>query len=125
MPYLTTYQLKWDLTAGPTMDDVSSHLRKNVRNSNSDSLQDFPESLWKEILQGKLRVAWYNHQMDMATIVSARWPEVRFELHGNGEDDHDLWAQYFQDQMIQRVQGEVVYPPFDPEQLTEPTPPAE
>ena len=122
MPYLTTYRMDWYTPAGPTMDDVTAALRRSVRHTNSDSLQDFPETLWKQILNGHLPASWYNHQMDVATIISAKWPDTCFKLHGKGEDDDDIWVEYFQGGMVHRDTGQVVYPRFDPDKLTQPKP---
>lgn len=37
---------------------------------------------------------WYEHEEDMINI-SKQFPNFVFKLHGEGEDNDDVWDQYF------------------------------
>lgn len=61
---------------------------------------------------------WYDYEQDMARL-SKQFPDILFELHGNGEDQEDIWYAYFQDGKVQHCQAEIYFAPFDPKKLTE------
>ena len=121
MPYRTRYLLKWDLWKGPTPNEVALELRKSVRKPGSDVVQDLHETAWKRVIGGEAEVPWKNHQWDIATTISEKWPTIRFELYGHGEDKDDIWAEYFLAGKVQRVTGKKAYPEFKPGKLTGPT----
>ena len=63
-------------------------------------------------------VWWRNDEEDMRAI-SAQFPEVLFELYGDGDASDDDWVQYFlggKAQFCRILNGAV--PPFDPMKLT-------
>ena len=37
---------------------------------------------------------WYAHQDDMRKVAAA-FPDVKFELYGEGEDNGDIWIEYY------------------------------
>ena len=125
MPYRTRYLLKWNLWKGPTPNEVTLELRKSVQKPESDVIPDLHETAWKRIIRGETEIPWRSHQWDIATTVSQRWPDVRFELYGHGEDKDDIWAEYFLGGKVQRVDGRKTYPEFNQEKLTQPEPPGE
>lgn len=53
-------------------------------------------------------VKWYNHTVDMLHIAE-KFPEMYFELEGNGEDFGDFWKEYYHDMDIEYCRGEIVY----------------
>lgn len=59
---------------------------------------------------------WYSYQEDMKTV-SKLYPEVVFEITGNGEDDDDFWKAYFKDGKMQMCPGKIFYDPFDETKL--------
>ena len=125
MRYMTRYHLGWNKATGPTMDEVTKELHQKVRMGNEDDMSDHPNGYWETILMGDLNATWYEHQMDMATIISRKWPEMRFGLYGHGDDNNDVWAEYFLNGIVQRVQGEIKYPKFDAEKMVDPQLPDE
>ena len=125
MPYMTVYHLGWNQGSGPTLDEVISELVQNSQKNPNDPLLIHPESYWKRVLEGDVETTWHQHQTDVANVVSLKWPDVRFDLSGQGDEPEDNWTEHFLGGRVHRVMAQATYPPFDPEQLTEPAPPAE
>lgn len=61
---------------------------------------------------------WYDWEEDMI-LLSRKFNDVLFMLHGDGEDSEDLWDAYFLDGKIQVCPGRIVYDDFDPGKLEE------
>lgn len=51
---------------------------------------------------------WYNHAKDMLHI-SEKFPNMYFELEGNGEEFGDFWREYWHDGECEACRGEIVY----------------
>lgn len=62
-------------------------------------------------------VNWYDYEEDMRSV-SEKFPDVHFELHGEGEMNNDIWTQHFVNGKSQFCMAKIVIPPFDPSQLT-------
>ena len=124
MPYTTRYHIGWNKPTGPTIEEVSKELAQRVQKGQEDDMSAYSPGCWETILEGDVNTTWFNHQMDMATIVSQKWPETRFRLQGQGDDDNDVWAEFFLGGKVQRVLGETRFPEFDPDKLTNPKLPA-
>jgi hypothetical protein len=61
---------------------------------------------------------WYDHELDMA-VISKVFPDVLFELSGEGEDKYDLWKKYFRSGQMAEMRGRIEYEEYDPEYLEE------
>lgn len=61
-------------------------------------------------------VNWFSHEEDMLEV-SKLMPDVLFCLHGEGDDNRDIWNQYFLNGKTQLCVAEIKIPPFDPEKL--------
>jgi len=59
---------------------------------------------------------WFEHEDDLR-IFSKRYPEVLFELHGEGEESGDLWIQYYKNGKMQTCKVVMTYPPYDEKML--------
>lgn len=59
---------------------------------------------------------WYSHEEDMLEL-SLKYPEVVFLLHGEGEENGDLWNMYFKNGKKQNCNAVVVYEEFDESKL--------
>lgn len=55
---------------------------------------------------------WYTYDDDMLEL-SRLFPSIKFELHGDGEDEEDLWTTYYLNGKKQRCQAQISYDPFD------------
>jgi hypothetical protein len=69
-----------------------------------------------EYLNTNDEVKWYDAEDDLREI-SKEFPEVLFELHGEGEDVGDIWNEYFKNGKVQYCKAEIVIPPFDESKL--------
>ena len=124
MPYATRYHLGWDKPTGPTMEEITQELTQRVQRGDEDDMSGHSPEYWKRLLEGDVNETWFDHQTDVATILSREWPETKFRLQGQGDDDNDVWAEFFLNGMVHRVQGEMKFPEFDPGALTNPKLPA-
>jgi hypothetical protein len=60
---------------------------------------------------------WYDHDEDCAQM-SKQFPGVVFKLHGEGEEQGDMWEAYYKDGLCQICRAlPPVFPPFDPNKL--------
>ena len=51
---------------------------------------------------------WYDHAEDMV-VISEKFPNMYFELSGEGEAFGDYWKEYYHDGDIEECRGEIVY----------------
>ena len=61
-------------------------------------------------------IKWYNHQ-DELKVFSAMHPKVIFKLIGKGEENGDLWHEYYMDGMVQICKAVISYPNFNSDLL--------
>lgn len=61
-------------------------------------------------------VTWYDHDDDMRKV-SAAYPDVLFELNGNGENSGDIWKTYYKGGKMQHTEATITFDPFDPNKL--------
>jgi hypothetical protein len=59
---------------------------------------------------------WYDHEDDMRAYSKA-FPDLVFELTGDGEEAGDNWREYYKAGKVQRCAGIIIYPVFDESQL--------
>lgn len=59
---------------------------------------------------------WYDWEEDMC-LLSNRFPELLFCLHGEGESSDDLWDAYFFEGKCQYCPAVITYEDFDPSKL--------
>lgn len=59
---------------------------------------------------------WYDWEEDMC-LLSKRFPELLFCLHGEGEGSDDLWDAYFFEGKCQHCPAVITYEDFDPSKL--------
>lgn len=56
---------------------------------------------------------WYDHDKDMLELSKA-FPDELFILHGEGEENGDLWNAYYKNGKMQVCHAEFTYPQPDP-----------
>lgn len=59
---------------------------------------------------------WYDHT-DHLREFSKRHPHLLFKLSGEGEENDDIWDEYYLNGKVQQAKATIMKPPFDPEQL--------
>ncbi|PFE80041.1 hypothetical protein CN333_00155 [Bacillus thuringiensis] len=59
---------------------------------------------------------WYDHETEMSAI-SRLYPDVIFELSGEGEESGDLWRDYYKNGKIQRCPAKITYDEYDESKL--------
>jgi hypothetical protein len=59
---------------------------------------------------------WYEHTEDMLRV-SMKYPNVIFSLYCNGEEDGDMWVEYFMNGKVQTERAVITYADFDPKKL--------
>ena len=51
---------------------------------------------------------WYEHSKDMI-MIAEKFPNVYFELEGEGEEYGDFWREYYHDMDIEFCRGEIIF----------------
>lgn len=69
-----------------------------------------------ENLESYDAVKWYEHKTNMAKL-STEVKDVLYMLSGEGEENCDMWKEYWINGMCHRCQAEIVYPEFDASKL--------
>lgn len=59
---------------------------------------------------------WYEHQAQMKSF-SILHPNVLFTLHGEGEENDDLWNEYYLNGKVQVEKATIQIAPFDAKKL--------
>lgn len=63
-------------------------------------------------LESVAECKWYEHEKEMREL-SKEFPDVVFKLHGEGEDNGDIWIKYFTNGKMQYCPAEMLFPPFN------------
>jgi hypothetical protein len=59
---------------------------------------------------------WYGHEEDMIRL-SLLYPDVVFKLHGEGEENDDMYDKYFKNGKMQSCYAKITYDEYDESQL--------
>lgn len=57
-------------------------------------------------------IKWYDHEKDMRAY-SKKHPDTLFKLSGEGEESGDIWAEYYQNGLMQRCKAQIVFDDLD------------
>ena len=92
----------------------------NESNSNLDlDLNDHKEAISKSADYQYCfedSIKWYQHEQHMRTY-SKQYPNLIFELIGEGEESGDLWKEYYKNGKMQRSKAAIAYEPLDESKL--------
>lgn len=61
-------------------------------------------------------IKWHDHENDMRTY-SKKHPKTLFKLSGEGEDNEDVWIEYYLNGKMQRTKAELKFDEFDKNKL--------
>ncbi len=70
--------------------DVPDQDKADLINANLERITKYKI----ELNEATEEIKWYDHEKDMVQL-SAKFPDVRFEVSGNGEEQGDVWKQAF------------------------------
>ena len=71
-----------------------------------------------ENLDGAYPVTWYDEPEQMEQV-SLAFPHVHFTVHGEGDNNGDIWDHHCLNGMFQEIRAQIVIPPLDPNGWTE------
>ena len=57
-------------------------------------------------------IKWYDHE-DVMRIYSLKHPGTVFKLIGEGEENGDIWHEYYKNGLMQRCKAEIIIEPFN------------
>ena len=114
MGYFTRYslQLTYD-TDSESNDEVKNKVIKKLYEMN---LMGF---VFNKSLESNQSATWYTYHEDMLCL-STFFPDIIFRLDGYGEDDGDIWREYYLDGKYQKAKANLVFDAFDEEKLESP-----
>ena len=111
MGYCTYYKLKWSVeNSKTTWDEISDEIKLR-QDAGSDFMYGVDEN-GSSTDQAK----WYDHEKEVSQF-SKIYPDVLFELSGEGEESGDIWKKYFLNGKMQLCQAITTFPPFDKSKL--------
>lgn len=105
MGYLTTFHI--DISDSEYEHAIGEWIHANDPDSYLDLLWKYGGEEWK----------WYDHEVDMRAL-SLAWPAITFTMRGNGEDNDDMWVEYYLGGLMQREVAQITYAPFDRAKLS-------
>src|SRR5262245_45176353 len=105
MGYYTKYKLEVE-TDNPLEIESMKYILTDISGWNQDSVFDGYGDGQK----------WYDHENDMKEL-SRRYPDAVFHLHGEGEENEDIWEKHFKNGKTKVCKAQIVIAPFDPKEL--------
>ena len=107
MAYNTAYTLK-TYKSDRHISDILSQVKKS----------DFDEMFFAIDGDGRTnnKCAWYEHERDMIKL-SILFPDIVFDLCGDGADPGDIWRKYFLNGKVQRCNAKITFDEFDSRKL--------
>lgn len=112
MGYDTYYEL--ECFTYPNLEGVSLEVTEKLQAYMDNHKYDlgFPINL----LELGEEDRWYDHDVGMLEI-SREFPDILFKLHGEGEENVDLWRTYYLNGKLQHAPARITYDDFSPELL--------
>lgn len=117
MGYYTRYELEADTRGFDNKDII-----KEMDEDRFYAFGNFKELLNNLDTAGSLylepydETKWYDHEEDMKEL-SKKFPDILFKLHGEGEEQGDIWDKYFMNGKMQHCHAVMTIPPFDKNKL--------
>lgn len=89
--------------------------RYDLRNT-LDRLYHQSGAVYVLSLEGDDECGWDEHEKEMCDL-SKVFTDVVFKLHGEGEENGDIWDKYFMNGKMQYCPAQISLPPFDKTKL--------
>lgn len=111
------YTTRHALTVRPTEDypELSvvkqEEIIKKLRDSNEDAYYCL-SSDGSTAEGGK----WYEHESDLRAF-SKQYPRLLFILEGEGEENEDMWKEYYVNGKMQKAKAVISFEPYDEKKL--------
>jgi hypothetical protein len=111
MGYYTAYSLNFDkkingdFVDNDTVIKIGDYIEDGLDGYALDRDGDYTDS-----------VKWYEHD-DFMTRMSREFPDVIFDLYGEGEEAGDMWHKYYVNGRRQIAKGVITFDEFDPLKL--------
>ena len=108
MAYNTIYKLKIH-KSDTNISEILSQVQKS----------DFDEMFCTLDEQGHTKdsLKWYDHEDDLIKL-SLLFPDIVFDLYGEGDESGDIWHKYFLNGKVQRCFAKIIFDEFDVEKLS-------
>lgn len=112
MGYYTKYTLKHNALQNETfiLTDIKLSAITEINKLFEEIFQKgfYKDGKWTH--QSYERCKWYDHEEDMKKIAK-QFPNILFELYGDGEQNGDLWVKYFKGDKFQNCPAKITYDP--------------
>ena len=131
MSCINSFKLTWDERGeSPSLKELArvlvlfnkDHVHGATGKENfhlSSKEMELRQRSWMRYLRGYDDPCWRSHEIEMLQV-SELWPETLFTLHVESEESEFPLKKYFKSGELQCAQAELVYPEFDPAQLSVP-----
>jgi hypothetical protein len=106
--YIMGYYTRYSLTIA---DDYDGSIMKELRDKIPSACQAIFDSG-----NSMDSTKWYEHEKDLREF-SLKHPKTLFTLHGEGEENSDIWDKYFMNGKMQEARAVLTTPPYDPKKL--------
>jgi len=109
MGYQTTYTIK--------VANKDGRVDKMLLTKIMSDLEFISNCVWFKIFNGTIIISakWYKWKLHMKEL-SLKYPDLQFEVEGEGEENTDIWRAYFQNEKSE-VQNAVFTFPDAPDWL--------
>jgi len=114
MGYYTAYTINYTIPEGKDRDKLSQELALKLSVINNDLY--YAENCTIEDMIEEDVMKWYDHEEDMCKL-SELFPDVLFTLEGNGEEQDDIWREYFYCGLFQYAPAIITFDKFDKNKL--------
>ncbi len=105
MGYYTNFDLDFDWSK---KDEVEKWLNENEDKFDYDIV---------DIIDGNSdSLKWYDHKEDML-VLSNQFPDILFTLSGEGEENKDIWKEYYKGGKVQIAEAVFTIAEFDENKL--------
>ena len=118
MGYQTHFSLKVDLMVGGKIAQLVDRAPLDAVIANLlETVEEARYALDNDGSTSGNESKWYEHQEEMREF-SKLHPSVLFTLHGEGEENGDIWDEYYLNGKLQVVKAQMQIAPFDAKKLT-------